>query len=482
MDKDFPIYVGYDAREDIAYKVCEYSIYKHSDYARVIPLNQDNLREQGHYWRDADPLSSTAFTFTRFLVPALQNYEGWAVFCDCDFVWTEDVEKLFDQLDDRYAVMVVKHEHTPPEGIKMDGCKQTQYPRKNWSSLILWNCAHPSNAKLTKELVNAESGQYLHRFSWLEDHEIGNLNPEWNWLVGWNKEPQNGHPKVYHWTEGGPWFSNYRDCEYKDVWWDYLIDYANAMSAAHPSVPRQQITWVTTLSRDYYNRIGHTTLPTWENLPGQVVFVWDDKPIDLGFGQHFNFWREVAAPNDPWMTEGMGSAKADRFWKKSRVQVWAARRYTGLVIWIDTDISVRQKLTTDKAKQLLHPGDKIWATLDAGDPLDLETGLVSFNTNHERFEQFISAYSVGWYNGEIYRVRQPYDNHMIGSLKHRFPHKTLCPHHSVWGVTLEEQKNEYCIKHSELDQYFEHHIGILNKEEKAKKVERLDKIKEKKKK
>jgi len=212
------IFVGYDIREDIAFQVCEYSIYKHQPQAQVMALKQQDLRKSGIYTRDIDPLSSTEFTFTRFLVPYLTNYQGWAVFVDCDFVFVDDVAELFKQADDKYAVMVVKHDYTPKEGLKMDGCQQLPYPRKNWSSAILWNCAHLSNKQITPDVVNSQTGQYLHRFQWLDDSEIGDLAPEWNWLAGWYQEPQDGNPKAIHYTEGGPWFKEYRRCEYHKVW------------------------------------------------------------------------------------------------------------------------------------------------------------------------------------------------------------------------------------------------------------------------
>lgn len=216
------VFVGYDIREDIAYQVCEYSIKKYNNTAEVIPLRQKELREAGTYTRPIDPLSSTEFTFTRFLVPYLSDYKGWAVFIDCDFVFVDDVKKLFDVADDKYAVMVVKHDYTPQEGLKMDGCKQLPYPRKNWSSTILWNCGHASNKVLSPTLVNSETGQFLHRFQWLDDNEIGELKPEWNWLAGWYNEPQDGNPKAIHFTEGGPWFKEYRRCPYHKVWKQHL--------------------------------------------------------------------------------------------------------------------------------------------------------------------------------------------------------------------------------------------------------------------
>ena len=106
----------------------------------------------------------------------------------------------------------------------MDGQLQVNYPRKNWSSLILWNCNHPSNKNLNVETVNKLSPQELHRFTWLKDDEIGELPLEWNWLVGWYKE---GNPKALHYTEGGPWFENYRDCEYSEIWKKYFGEMSN---------------------------------------------------------------------------------------------------------------------------------------------------------------------------------------------------------------------------------------------------------------
>jgi len=224
LNYSMKIFVGYDTREDIAYQVCEYSIYKHSDSAEVIPLNQNILRQDKWYWRGEDKLASTEFTFTRFLVPALANYEGWALFCDSDIVFLRDVKELFDQADPKYAVMCVQHDYTPKEGTKMDGQKQTIYPRKNWSSVMLFNCGHPSNAKLTMDLVNDPeiNGAYLRRFSWLKDEEIGELDHTWNYLVGVYDDIET--PKLIHYTEGGPWFENYRDCEFAGLWKDELYD------------------------------------------------------------------------------------------------------------------------------------------------------------------------------------------------------------------------------------------------------------------
>ena len=223
------IYIGYDSREDLAYQVCYHSIISNSNNAHIHPLKLDNLKNEGLYKRDEDKLGSTEFTFSRFLVPILNDYKGWALFCDCDILFLKPIEDLFSLIDDKYAVMCVQHDYKPKEETKMDGRIQSIYPRKNWSSLVLWNCGHPSNKKITLDLVNDPNttGKYLHRFSWLEDSEIGKINHEWNWLVGWYEEPKDGKPKAIHYTEGGPWFPEYRFCDYHDVWKKKLLEMMN---------------------------------------------------------------------------------------------------------------------------------------------------------------------------------------------------------------------------------------------------------------
>ena len=228
------VFVGYDHREDIAYQVCKHSIESRSHSVEVIPLNIKKLTAEGHYFRPDDEKGSTEFTFTRFLVPHLTDYTGWAVFCDCDVIWQVGIEDLMKQADPQYAVMVVQHEYTPTEQLKMDGKIQYPYPRKNWSSVILWNCDHPSNKMLTKDVVNHETGAFLHRFQWLPDSAIGALPTVYNWLVNWYHEPEDGKPKIIHYTEGGPWFDNYTNCEYGANWEREKNKYLEASKPPEP--------------------------------------------------------------------------------------------------------------------------------------------------------------------------------------------------------------------------------------------------------
>lgn len=213
------IFVGWDSREDIAYRVCRHSILRHTSVpVSIVPIKQHKLRERGLYARQADPLASTEFTYTRFFVPYLMNYQGWALFCDCDFLWRADLAALFALADDRYAVMCVHHDHRPREDWKMDQQKQTIYPRKNWSSMVLYNCGHPKNRALTPELIGRESGSFLHRFLWLDDADIGAVPETWNWLEGWCEKPEDGPPNAVHYTRGGPWFDAWKNVDYAELW------------------------------------------------------------------------------------------------------------------------------------------------------------------------------------------------------------------------------------------------------------------------
>lgn len=213
-------FIGWDSREPIAYDVCEHSIRTYNKQIEIYPLKLSQLIEDQIYTRDVDVLGSTEFTFSRFLVPYLSQYKGWALFADCDFLWLSDIQEIFDQADPTKAIMCVQHDYQPKALTKMDGKLQYGYPRKNWSSMVLWNCEHPSNQIVTPQLINSAEPLFLHRFLWLKNEEIGNLNHCYNWLVDWYEEPNDGKPKVLHYTTGGPWFSQYANCDYHREWLD----------------------------------------------------------------------------------------------------------------------------------------------------------------------------------------------------------------------------------------------------------------------
>ncbi len=210
MTKPISIFIGVDPRERAATNVLIDSLYQHSNTPLAItPLVTPQLEKQGLYWRAKDPKQSTAFSFTRFLVPHLMNYQGWAIFMDCDMLCRGSISELWDQQDESFSLMCVKHQHIPEEMVKFQGEVQSAYPKKNWSSLMLLNCNKCS--ALTPEFVNTASGLELHRFHWLSgDHEIGALADSWNHLVGVQKPEKGREASMLHWTLGGPWFHDQR--------------------------------------------------------------------------------------------------------------------------------------------------------------------------------------------------------------------------------------------------------------------------------
>ena len=322
------IFIGRDPREAEAYEVCAHSIRRLASVpVHITPLKLADLSagDRPLYRRAPDPRASTEFTYTRFLVPALADFRGWALYCDCDFLFLDDVDKLFAEARVRAAVMCVQHEHVPrvshetiaafeemsalwrrtqaepsilqelsrrldervaavkpaisgtkEEGrvqelcrrvfakgedrqtavrvvwgdkfsdasselrraiacalalpllspdaallTKMDGIAQSTYPRKNWSSLMLFNCAHPSTKRLHVHAVNSATPSWLHQMQWAADAEIYPLREDWNWLAGVSPTTPHGYRatiSAIHYTDGGPWFPEYADCEFAEEW------------------------------------------------------------------------------------------------------------------------------------------------------------------------------------------------------------------------------------------------------------------------
>lgn len=204
------VFLGYDRNETVAYHTLAHSIMRHASApVSITPL----VLSQLPMTRMRDPKQSTEFSFSRFLVPWLCGFKGTAIFMDCDILCRTDVAQLVGERGK--AVSVVKHEYTPRPEDKFLGQKQTIYEKKNWSSVMVFDCA--SCPVLTPQYVNTASGLELHQFKWLGgDYMIGGLEPEWNHLVG--EFAPNPEAKLAHFTRGGPWFSEYRDCEFADEW------------------------------------------------------------------------------------------------------------------------------------------------------------------------------------------------------------------------------------------------------------------------
>jgi hypothetical protein len=251
------VWIGFDPREGEAFAVARASLHRHANVpipVRGIVL--DDLRARGLYTRpteirynDAgqkhlyDVISefpmATEFAVSRFLVPHLAKEmfqvvqrpdhglrAGWALFADSDVLVRHSIDRLFAQADKRFAVMCVKHDFRPDATTKMDGQVQSKYNRKNWSSVMLFNCDHPANAALTPGLVNELPGRDLHRFCWLDDGEIGELDASWNFLVGHHNLEQVPNPSIVHFTDGIPTMKGYEDCDFAEEWRWELANWA----------------------------------------------------------------------------------------------------------------------------------------------------------------------------------------------------------------------------------------------------------------
>jgi lipopolysaccharide biosynthesis glycosyltransferase len=205
--------VGFDQREAIAYHVFCQSIIENSTMPlQITPLALNLISNYSELHGDG----SNTFIYSRFLTPSLMDFKGWAIFADGDMICKEDLAKLWSNRDLTKAVQVVKHDYKTKATTKYLGNKNENYPRKNWSSLILWNCAHPKNQILTPEFIQEQTGAYLHRFSWLNDDEIGELNPEWNWLA--IEYDDNPNAKLIHYTLGTPCFKEYQATSMSSDW------------------------------------------------------------------------------------------------------------------------------------------------------------------------------------------------------------------------------------------------------------------------
>ncbi|MEZ5870628.1 MAG: glycosyltransferase [Nitratireductor sp.] len=207
------VFIGFDTREATAYHVCSNSIIRQSsDVVSITPLHLGNLKTYEEKHSDG----SNHFIYTRFLIPHLMEYKGWALFIDGDMILRDDIAKLWALRDDSKAVMCVHHDYKTKTQSKYLGSVNQDYPRKNWSSVVLWNCEHPANRVVTPEFVANGTGATLHRFTWLDDNLIGELPIEWNWLP--DEFGENQDAKLLHFTLGTPCFHEYANVPMAAEW------------------------------------------------------------------------------------------------------------------------------------------------------------------------------------------------------------------------------------------------------------------------
>lgn len=218
--RPLPIYIGYDEAEPVAFHACAESIIRNSSIpVSITPLYSKQLEFRNPLGKDGYP-QSNGFIYSRFLVPEMEGFKGLALFIDGDMVVEGDISDLF--FDHQYgkAIHVVKHDYTPRLSKKYLGATNQAYPRKNWSSVMLFECEHFKNRKLTQQFVEKQTGEYLHRMQWLDDEDIGELPKEWNCLVGEDNQSDK-EPKLIHYTNGTPCWNEWRDLGYAETWDKY---------------------------------------------------------------------------------------------------------------------------------------------------------------------------------------------------------------------------------------------------------------------
>ena len=213
MSNLITLVVGFDQSEAVAYHTFCQSVIEFSTIpVQFIPLTNKTLSSYIETHIDG----SNDFIYSRFLTPYLCNYKGWAIFADGDMICQSDINELWSLRDNTKAVQVVKHDYKTKSFRKYLGNKNENYPRKNWSSLILWNCGHTDNAILTPDYIMNSTGSHLHRFNWLNDSLIGELPLLWNWLA--IEYPENPSAKIIHYTLGTPCFLEYSNTSMSDKW------------------------------------------------------------------------------------------------------------------------------------------------------------------------------------------------------------------------------------------------------------------------
>jgi hypothetical protein len=211
--KPIPVFVGYDPREAIAYHVCANSIIRNASApVAIIPVALNLFTD----YKETHGDNSNHFVYTRFLVPYLMDFKGRAIFIDGDMVVRGDIVELYESLQQAHDVAVVKHDYKTRMPVKYMGAPNEDYPRKNWSSVIVWDCQSYPNRRLTPDFVQRQPGSFLHRFSWLDDDRIQALPPEWNWLP--DELGENHEAKLLHYTLGTPCFHEFKDTPQAEEW------------------------------------------------------------------------------------------------------------------------------------------------------------------------------------------------------------------------------------------------------------------------
>lgn len=462
------VYIGFDSSnygQKLAYEVCKRSIEKYNKDIKVNCLIKKELEEKGLFDRD-DNTGATEFTYTRFLVPYLNNYQGWALFCDSDFLWFCDVNEIFEKYaDEKYAVCCVKHEYTDCHGKeKMDGQKQEWYPRKNWSSLMLINCGHPSVENLTLDNINSQSPAWLHRMQWCKDEEIGTIPKSYNYLVDYYTD---GDYKALHYTDGGPWHPGYEDVTYGNLWLDYL-NVNEKFRITHKR--KHDVLYITTFNKYLYEKYAYRFIDTFEKVEGDLIIYSEEnlsylqeKIPQAKIVNSFQLVPEMVDFIKRNSKRNMADKKRGFFFDGIRFcyKVFAVT-HAGMnlpeykyMVWVDADCFFKNELTFNDLNKFIKP-NTLMSYLGRNKQYS-ECGFLIFNLDHEYCYDYLRSMKKMYTKNTIYTLPEWHDSYVWDYVRKKFEKRHGIKNYSISG----HDKDGHVLLKTKLYHYIDHLKGPL---------------------
>lgn len=432
------IYIGFDSSnygQKLAFEVCKRSILKYNKNLIIKGLYIDKLKEEGIYKRE-DNTGATEFTYTRFLVPYLNNYKGWAMFCDSDFLWFCDIEEVINKYKDTSkALLCVKHKHTKcNNNTKMDGKKQEWYPRKNWSSLMFFNCGHPDIKNLTLDNVNNKSAKWLHRMEYCDDNNIGELPIEYNYLVDYYNT---GNYKALHFTDGGPWHEKYRNVMYGDLWINYLNP-LEKLKLFHKK--NSEVLCITSFNKKLYEDYAYRFTDTY-NLPFDLIIYGEDN-LEFLKEKYKNVNYNFTIANSIQLMKDLNdfikrNTKRDnndskrgflyqgiRFCHKVFAVTHAGVNFKNYkyIIWFDADMIFKKSFDLNLIETKLIKKETMMSHLGRAN-YHSECGFLVFNMKHNKTIDYFREMRRMYTSDDIYKEKEWHDSYIWDVVRRKFENK-----------------------------------------------------------
>ena len=463
------IFIGFDSGQQLAFEVCQRSIKKYNKNITIHKLIKKDLEQQNLFNRK-DNTGATEFTYTRFLTPYLSNYEGWSLFCDSDFLWFCDPEELILQCKNKInqkAVYCVHHQYTECcSKEKMDGQKQEWYPKKNWSSLMIFNNSHPSIKNLSIENINTQTPKWLHRMEWCKEDEIGEVNKKYNYLVGYYKD---NNYKALHFTDGGPWHPSYEKVEFGDLWLKELT-YFERFKMNYK--PKSEVLCVTSFNNKLYKEYAHKFLKTF-NWPFDLLIYSEE---DLVFQDKRYKTLNILKCDEEFIdfiktnkTRKVKDFYYDgvRFSYKVFAVVHAGLNFSNYkyLMWLDADIIFKRKIDFINLEKYFTRNDSMMSYLGRYN-YHSECGFLIFNLEHKYIKEYLSEMRRMYLSNDIYKEKEHHDSFIWDVVRLRFENKYKIKNFNLGEHYYKKkgyQKGLNIARETPLINYIEHLKGNLKK-------------------